>query len=181
MVPKFTVQNIEQNGFTFQNTTQLVTGVLGSAGDVSDGLRALDKAGYAVQITKMNSTFGVPPISITKKNNVLANKAAGDAWEADIVNNQLPLTQNNIQTQITVKSAGPSGKRVRLDAVGTDAGGSVRLTDGKASPTAPHTPNQTVVYPELQTHGGTVVGQGKGIYPGGTVIPPTPVDIIRKP
>jgi hypothetical protein len=54
------------------------------------------------------------------------------------------------------------------------------LTDGKASPTAPHTPNQTVIYPELEVHGGAVVGKGKGAYPGGTVIPPTK-DIIRKP
>lgn len=102
------------------------------------------------------------------------------AWEANIINNQLPAAQTDIQPQITFKSSGPSGKRVRLDVVGTDGAGAIRLTDGKASPTAPHTPNQTVVYPELEVHGGTVVGKGKGAYPGGTVIPPTKVDIIRK-
>jgi hypothetical protein len=50
----------------------------------------------------------------------------------------------------------------------------------KASSTAPFTPNQTVVYPELELYGGTVVGRGKAPYIGGTNIPPTVVDVIRK-
>lgn len=114
-------------------------------------------------------------------NKVQANKAAGDAWEEEVVNTQLPKTQTHIQPQITIKSGGPSGKKVRLDAVGTDsATGDVKLTDAKASATAPHTPNQKVVHPELEVHGGTVVGKGKPPYVGGTPIPPTKVDIIRK-
>jgi len=120
------------------------------------------------------------PNPVTPKG-VRANKAAGDAWEAELLNNVLPKTQSQIQTQITIKSGGPSGKKVRLDAVGTDSiEGSVRLTDGKASATAPLTPNQAIVYPELEVHGGTVVGNGKPPYLGGTVIPPTKVDVIRK-
>jgi hypothetical protein len=113
---------------------------------------------------------------------VLINKAAGDAWEQQVVNNVLPLTQTNIQTQITITSNGPSGLNVRLDAVGTliDTG-AISLTDAKASPTAPLTTNQTIVYPELDTYGGTVAGQGKPPYVGGTPIPPTSVNIIVKP
>ena len=107
---------------------------------------------------------------------------ACDAWEAELLNNQLPLTQNNLRPQITIRSAGPSGLNVRLDAVGTDASsGAIALTDGKASATATLTRNQTVVYPELSIYGGTVVGAGKPPYSGGTVIPPTTVNIIRKP
>lgn len=114
--------------------------------------------------------------------NIRANKAAGDAWEKDIVDKQLPKTQSDIETQVTVKSSGPSGERVRLDAIGTDKNtGGIRMTDGKASQTATLTPNQKIAYPELQKYGGVVVGNGKGNYPGGTKIPPTPVDIIRKP
>ena len=113
---------------------------------------------------------------------VQANKAAGDAWEREVNGQQLPQTQNDIKPQITIKSDGPSGKRVRADAVGTDkTTGKIRVTDAKASPTAPLTPNQTVVYPELEVYGGTVVGEGKSPYTGGTQIPPTKVDIIRKP
>ena len=120
-----------------------------------------------------------PPPALTGEQ---ANKAAGDAWEAELLNNQLPLTQNNLQPQITIRSSGPSGLNVRLDAVGTDAGSdAIVLTDAKASATAPLTPNQTIVYPELPIYGGIVVGAGKAPYVGGTFIPPTPVNIIRKP
>jgi hypothetical protein len=59
--------------------------------------------------------------------------------------------------------------------------GETALSDMKASKTAPFTPNQKIVYPELETHGGVVVGKGKAPYVGGTQILPTRVTIIRKP
>ena len=68
-----------------------------------------------------------------------------------------------------------------LDALGEDmATGATRLSDMKASSTAPFTPNQTVVYPELELYGGVVVGRGKVPCVGGTNIPPTAVDVMRK-
>ena len=71
---------------------------------------------------------------------------------------------------------------MRVDAIGQDANtGAVRLSDMKASSTAPLTPNQQVVYPELQQYGGVVTGTGKAPYVGGFQIPPVTVDIIRKP
>lgn len=112
---------------------------------------------------------------------VTLNKAVGDAFEADVIANVLPKTQVNIQPQITIKSSGPSGLKVRLDALGEDmTSGATRLSDMKASSTAPFSPNQTVVYPELELYGGVVVGKGKAPYIGGTNIPPTAVDVIRK-
>jgi hypothetical protein len=111
---------------------------------------------------------------------IRANKIAGDAWEKQVIEKELPKTQTQIQPQITIRSNGPSGLRTRLDAVGTDKStGAVKLTDAKASATAPLTANQGVVYPELETHGGVVVGKGKPPYIGGT--PATRVDFIRKP
>jgi len=122
------------------------------------------------------------PTQSAKQSNIQANKAAGDAWEQDVVQNQLPATQASVQPQITIKSNGPSGVKVRLDAVGTDKStGDVKLTDAKASATAPLTANQQVGYPEIATHGGTVVGKGKPPYTGGTQIPPTTVDVVKKP
>lgn len=113
---------------------------------------------------------------------VIANKAAGDAWELDVINNVLPATQDKIQPQITIRSNGPSGLKVRLDALGENVQtGSTMLSDMKASATARYTPNQTIVYPELEIYGGVVVGKGKTPYVGGTQIPPSIVDIIRKP
>ncbi|KRQ00644.1 RHS repeat-associated core domain-containing protein [Bradyrhizobium manausense] len=112
---------------------------------------------------------------------VALNKVAGDAFEADVIANVLPQTQVNTRPQITIKSNGPSGLRVRLDAVGSDvANATIRLSDMKASSTAPFTSNQIVVYPELELYGGVVVGKGKAPYVGGTNIPPTAVNIIRK-
>ena len=100
----------------------------------------------------------------------------------ELLNSELPKTQSQIQPQITVRSNGPSGKKVRLDVLGTDSKtGGIKMTDGKASPTAGLTPNQKKAYPELPKHGGVVVGQGKPPYVGGTNIPPTQVDVIRKP
>jgi hypothetical protein len=116
----------------------------------------------------------------SRANQVKVNKAKGDAWEDELLKKELPKTQSDVQPQITIKSNGPSGKKVRLDAVGKEkVTDDIKLTDGKASDTAGLTPNQKVVYPELERHGGTVVGKGKPPYDGGTKIPPTKVDIIR--
>ncbi|HKB12613.1 MAG TPA: LysM peptidoglycan-binding domain-containing protein, partial [Vicinamibacterales bacterium] len=103
------------------------------------------------------SMLGEPGFKVNPRvlSTILANKAAGAAWEAYVIDNVLPQTQVNIQKQITLKSNGPSGLRVRVDAVGEDiATGALKLTDPKASQTAPYTPNQAIVYPELAIYGG---------------------------
>nr|WP_052420987.1 hemagglutinin repeat-containing protein [Paraburkholderia ferrariae] len=126
------------------------------------------------------STRGASGLSAAEQ--LALNKAVGDAWEETVVTDVLPQTQVNIQQQITIKSNGPSGLKVRLDALGQNVDtGATQLSEMKGSQTAPLTPNQTVVIPELATYGGTVVGNGKPPYVGGTVIPPTTVDIYRKP
>ena len=45
---------------------------------------------------------------------VQLNDLVGNAWERDVVENQLPLTHDEIRTQITIRSRGPSGKKVTL-------------------------------------------------------------------
>jgi hypothetical protein len=113
---------------------------------------------------------------------IKTNKANGDAWEKDVVEKQLPETHDDIRKQITIKSNGPSGVKVRADAVGTEkATGQIQAVDAKGSQTAPLTKNQKIGYPEIETHGGTVVGEGKAPYTGGTQIPPKTVKIVRKP
>ncbi|WP_446812192.1 RHS repeat-associated core domain-containing protein (plasmid) [Methylomonas sp. 2BW1-5-20] len=136
----------------------------------------LDSVAPKIPGTDVRFAFG-----LGTKDVLLQNKAAGAAWEAEVLSNVLPQTQSNIQPQITIKSNGPSGLNVRLDALGTNVEtGTTVLSDMKASSTAPLTPNQAVVYPELEIYGGTVVGNGKAPYVGGTQIPPSIVDIIRK-
>jgi hypothetical protein len=114
-----------------------------------------------------------------KAERLKANKAAGDAWEHEATA-KLSETQTNIRTQITIKSKGPSGLRTRMDAVGQEES-KIKLSEFKASEKAPLTDNQEAVHPELEEYGGTVVGKGKPPYVGGTQIPPTHVDVIRKP
>ena len=115
------------------------------------------------------------------KSTIKENSAAGKGWEKQVVNQELPKTQTDIREQITIKPNGSSAGNVRLDGVGKDSTtGQIKLTDAKASPTAPLTKNQGPGYQAIEQNGGTVVGQGKPPYTGGTVIPPTKVDIIVK-
>jgi hypothetical protein len=110
------------------------------------------------------------------------NKAAGTAWESEKIENTLPKRKSQIQRQITFRSYGSSGLPVRVDAVGRDPMiGDILLSEMKASKTARLSRNQKIVYPELEKYGGYVVGEGKPPYIRGTKIPPTRVDIIRKP
>jgi hypothetical protein len=53
------------------------------------------------------------------------------------------------------------------------------LTECKSSATATLTKNQKAAFPEIEKTGATVVGKGKGEFPGRTRIPPTKVDIVR--
>jgi len=79
--------------------------------------------------------------------------------------------------QVTVVTQ--SGVRTRLDIMGTDANGNIFCIECKASATAPLTPNQQAGFPEISQTGATVVGRGKPGFPGGTIIPPTQVQIVR--
>jgi hypothetical protein len=49
----------------------------------------------------------------------------------------------------------------------------------KSSETARLTPYQKKGFPEIEEGGATVVGAGKPDFPGGTVIPPTRVRVVR--
>ncbi len=107
---------------------------------------------------------------------VQANRMAGKAFERQVVE-QLGQSQTGVVREVTVRTQ--SGVRTRLDALGRDSGGVIRCTECKSSATAPLTKKQSAAFPEIETTGATVVGKGKPGFPGGTIIPPTRVDIIR--
>ena len=67
-----------------------------------------------------------------------------------------------------------------MDIVATKDG-ELRCIECKASDTAPLTKGQKTTHPEIEASGATVVGKGKPNIPGGTRIPPTKVEIWRKP
>ena len=107
---------------------------------------------------------------------VTKNKFVGDVFEeekfAEFQNRMVDSAQ-----QVTVKTQ--SGTKTRLDMIGRDTDGKYVCEECKASATAPLTKNQEKAFPEIETGGAVVVGKGKPGFPGGTVIPPTKVEIIR--
>lgn len=147
--------------------------------------------GETVQATPLTDHLGaLPGINASKavkglgviggdkvtKGGVQANKAAGDAFEAQI-KSQLQRTDTDVVQQVTIKTQ--SGVRTRVDLLSKDSTGATRCTECKASATAPLTTNQRLAFPEIQQSGGVVVGKGKPGFPGGTQIPPTKIDIVR--
>lgn len=108
--------------------------------------------------------------------NVQDNKAKGDAFEQetlDSLQDQYPQTGQ----QVTIKTS--DGTRTRVDIVTRDADGTIGCIECKSSQTAPLTPNQATAFPQIESEGGVIVGNGKPGFPGGTVIPPTKVNIVR--
>ena len=107
------------------------------------------------------------------------NQAAGAAFE-QAVGAQLSESGLTIGQQITIETA--SGVRTRLDFLTLDpVTGDIGCVECKASSTAPLTTNQTLGFSEIGQSGGTIVGAGKPGFPGGTVIAPTNLQIIRGP
>jgi RHS repeat-associated protein len=105
------------------------------------------------------------------------NAEKGAKFEKKVLND-ITETQTNLVEQITVKTQ--SGIKTRIDIVGRDKStGQIKLTEAKSSQTAPLTKNQKIAFPELEKTGGTVVGEGKESFPGGSAIPPTKVDVVR--
>lgn len=104
---------------------------------------------------------------------VRANKAVGDAW-SQAVGAELKATHEVAVPEVTVRTQ--SGARTRLDWVTKDSG-TIGCVECKASATAPLTPGQAAAHPEMARTGAVVTGKGKPGIPGGTVIPPTPVQV----
>jgi hypothetical protein len=119
---------------------------------------------------------GIEPIYIVLSTQLEKNKAAGAEFEDKTYDGFSEEMEESGQ-QLTVKT--DSGTRTRLDMIGRDKNGDINCVECKASDTAPLTRNQKRAFPEIERSGGTIVGKGKPGFPGGTVIPPTRVDIVR--
>jgi hypothetical protein len=119
---------------------------------------------------------GIEPIYIVLSTHLEKNKAAGAEFEDKTYDGFSEEMEESGQ-QVTVKT--DSGTRTRLDMIGRDKNGDINCVECKASDTAPLTRNQKRAFPEIKRSGGTIAGKGKPGFPGGTVIPPTRVDIVR--
>ncbi|MEO0639420.1 MAG: hypothetical protein AAFY70_06825, partial [Bacteroidota bacterium] len=144
---------------------QPVAGIIRSARNLDNLEDVVDGGSDALGLFKKN-----------RKEILTENRKKGAAFEKKVLDD-VSKTQTGVVEQITVKT--PSGVRTRLDIVGKDASGNIKLTEAKSSKTAPLTKNQKRGFPEIKAKGATVVGKGKGDFKGGTKIPPTEVDIVR--
>lgn len=116
---------------------------------------------------------------MSKAEQMKANKKNGDEF-AKKETEKFKSEADKVESEITIKAN--DGTKTRVDAIGVDKEtGSIRIQEYKASETAPLTPNQTITGPLIEQDGGVVVGRGKGEFPGGTVIPPTRIEIVRPP
>ncbi|MVV52062.1 pyocin [Pseudomonas sp. PB120] len=119
---------------------------------------------------------GIQPIYIVLSTQLEKNKAAGVEFEDKSYDRFSEEMEESAQ-QVTIKTE--SGTRTRLDMIGRDSNGDIACVECKASDTAPLTRNQKQAFPELEQSGGVIVGKGKPGFSGGTVLPPTRVDILR--
>ncbi|MEZ5692012.1 MAG: hypothetical protein R3D71_10175 [Rickettsiales bacterium] len=93
------------------------------------------------------------------------------------VKNQVTKEQTGVVEQVTMRAK--NGVKTRVDLLGRDSDGKVKCTECKSSETAPLTKNQKLAFPDIEKNGAVIVGKGKPGFEGGTVIPPTKIDIIR--
>lgn len=109
------------------------------------------------------------------------NKTKGKAYEIEAIAGEELSDQQEVRPQITLRTKGPLGVKIRVDAIGIDrVTGEYRVTELKSSLTAGFTKYQIIGFPELEIYGGVVVGDGKHPHVRGTDIPPTKVKTIRK-
>ena len=89
----------------------------------------------------------------------------------------------DVETRITVETRNAAGEiqRIQLKAVGVDETGKVRIQDYTTAKDGLSIKRQDIL-DNLSKYGGTIVGEGKGRFTGGTKIEPgTRIDVISKP
>ncbi len=87
---------------------------------------------------------------------------------------------NDVETKITVETRNAAGEiqRIQLKAVGVDETGKIRIQDYTTAKDGLSVKRQDIL-DNLSKYGGTVVGEGKGRFTGGTKIEPgTRIEII---
>lgn len=143
--------------------------------------------------TKQPTTSSKPPIKSEQQNagkinaseeakkkkakTLDENRRKGREFEKEKIK-EFKKVADHVEEQITIKTH--EGTKMRVDAIGIDKNtDKILIQEYKSSKTAPLTKNQKVGFEELSEGGGVVVGKGKGIFKGGTQIPPTKVEVVR--
>lgn len=149
----------------------VVDSITGQAANAALGTTGSTSPSNAIFNSGENDSSGKSKVSTIEK-----NKAQSDAFEnatVDSYKNEYP----QVGKQITVKTS--DGTRTRLDIMTKDSVGTIGCVECKSSDTAPLTKNQAAAFPQIEAEGGIIVGKGKPGFEGGTVLPPTKVEIVR--
>ncbi|WP_254706803.1 hemagglutinin repeat-containing protein [Ralstonia pseudosolanacearum] len=174
-----------------QGVANGLSAVAGAAGGteppVSPGAVLVNSAARQAANALLSATANTPPNAIASTSggdgnssgsNIQQNKAKGDAFENSVAKSyqdQYP----DVGQQVTIRTG--DGTRTRLDILARDQDGKIICAECKSSDTAPLTRNQKAGFPQIEESGGVIVGKGKPGFEGGTIIPPTKVNIVRPP
>lgn len=149
---------------------------VGKLGKIPKVTKALDKADTA----KKEMQEAAAALRAKRQKQAAINKTSGDKFEAELKSNLEGTGEyETVVKQLTLET--PSGIRTRVDLAAIDkVKGKIDLYEAKASLTAPLTKNQKAAFPEIEEFGAVVKGKGKPPLTGGTEIPPTKVEVVRK-
>jgi len=109
------------------------------------------------------------------------NRRNGSNFEEEC-NVELSREALVLENQITIKVG---DRKTRVDAIGVvldeDGNYVLQIFEYKSSEKAPLTKNQRDLLPKIAKQGGIIVGNGKGVFKAGMIIPPgTEVKVIRR-
>jgi RHS repeat-associated protein len=148
-------------------------------------------AGAALVIAQaltMTRGFGLKNLQKFPPGTSIAERSAGGRqFENRLVSLEKgPFT--DVQPRVTVRPnvapgvLGGSETNVEVDVFKqSKLTGKFRLLDAKATAKAPLTKLERAQYPNIEKFGGEIVGRpGASVFPGGTVVPPTTVEIVRQ-
>ena len=134
---------------------------------------------YVVQKTRV----GEKPLSMSDwklKNNVFEQNFANYREFSTTKIDDFKTNFKDVETKITVETRNAAGEiqRIQLKAVGVDETGKIRIQDYTTAKDGLSVKRQDIL-DNLSKYGGTIIGEGKGRFVGGTKIEPgTRIEII---
>jgi hypothetical protein len=115
---------------------------------------------------------------LTRREQFEVNRNVGRVYEEQFADQLRQMGMRDVSSQITLKPA--IGPPVRIDFMARDPHtGNIRCFECKSSDTAPLSQDQRISFPEIELGGARIMGAGKPAFPGGTLIPPTKVEVWR--
>ncbi|WP_240795791.1 pre-toxin TG domain-containing protein [Bacillus pacificus] len=149
---------------------------VGKLGKIPKVAKTLDKANTAKkEMQEAEALF-----KAKRQKQAAINRTSGDKFEAELKSSLEDTGEyQTVVKQLTLET--PSGIKTRVDlaAIGKE-NSKINLYEAKASLTAPLTKNQKAAFPEIEKYGAIVKRKGKPPLVGGTEIPPSKVEVVRK-